>query len=318
MNQSGRSIVYRIHRRGNPHARSCRASIAAADRGRTWACSPQALILREPPKKRTLPPCTARPTSPSTRTFPAAVTARPLVQDRRRWAAVPRPASPRWWLPPASTSVLSLALAAVALIAGVAVFPAFPIAPLVLVGVNGSRRLRGEPFQGRPRQRGRHRLAGNPAADRGRLRLVGFADHPLAVAPSSASGSPSRSSTQSAARSARLCAGASTGPSAGSWSATRRRRSSKRMSRCAGTPASSARWRRSRTAPTRPIASPRSRSRPLPGRSRRDRLRDADDESLLDLVRSFKSIGVPVSMLPRPLDLLEAPRRRRAGSAASP
>ena len=33
----------------------------------------------------------------------------------------------------------------------------------------------------------------------------------------------------------------------------------------------------------------------------------ADDEGLLDLVRAFKSIGVPVSMLPRPLDLLEAP-----------
>jgi Glycosyl transferase family 2 len=33
----------------------------------------------------------------------------------------------------------------------------------------------------------------------------------------------------------------------------------------------------------------------------------ADDESLLDLVRTFKSIGVRVSMLPRPLDLLEAP-----------
>ena len=32
----------------------------------------------------------------------------------------------------------------------------------------------------------------------------------------------------------------------------------------------------------------------------------ADDEGLLDLVRAFKSIGVPVSLLPRPLDLLEA------------
>ena len=32
---------------------------------------------------------------------------------------------------------------------------------------------------------------------------------------------------------------------------------------------------------------------------------DADDESLLDLLRAFKSIGVPVSLLPRPLDLLE-------------
>jgi len=33
----------------------------------------------------------------------------------------------------------------------------------------------------------------------------------------------------------------------------------------------------------------------------------ADDEGLLALVRSFKSIGVLVSLLPRPLDLLEAP-----------
>jgi hypothetical protein len=33
----------------------------------------------------------------------------------------------------------------------------------------------------------------------------------------------------------------------------------------------------------------------------------ADEEGLLELVRAFKSIGVPVSLLPRPLDLLEAP-----------
>lgn len=33
----------------------------------------------------------------------------------------------------------------------------------------------------------------------------------------------------------------------------------------------------------------------------------ADDERLLGLVRAFKSTGVPVSLLPRPLDLLEAP-----------
>jgi hypothetical protein len=32
----------------------------------------------------------------------------------------------------------------------------------------------------------------------------------------------------------------------------------------------------------------------------------ADDEGLLELVRAFKSIGVPVSLLPRPLDLLDA------------
>lgn len=33
----------------------------------------------------------------------------------------------------------------------------------------------------------------------------------------------------------------------------------------------------------------------------------ADDEGLLELVRAFRSVGVPVSLLPRPLDLLEAP-----------
>jgi hypothetical protein len=35
--------------------------------------------------------------------------------------------------------------------------------------------------------------------------------------------------------------------------------------------------------------------------------RRTDDRDLLDLVRDFKSIGVPVSLFPRPLDLLEAP-----------
>lgn len=34
---------------------------------------------------------------------------------------------------------------------------------------------------------------------------------------------------------------------------------------------------------------------------------NADDESLLDIVRAFKSTGVPVSLLPRPLDLLDGP-----------
>ena len=33
----------------------------------------------------------------------------------------------------------------------------------------------------------------------------------------------------------------------------------------------------------------------------------ADDESLLDLLKAFRSVGVAVSLLPRPLDLLEAP-----------
>jgi hypothetical protein len=38
--------------------------------------------------------------------------------------------------------------------------------------------------------------------------------------------------------------------------------------------------------------------------------RHADDRGLLELVGAFRSIGVPVSLLPRPLDLLEAPAAR--------
>jgi hypothetical protein len=49
----------------------------------------------------------------------------------------------------------------------------------------------------------------------------------------------------------------------------------------------------------------------LVDRHRADRVviasQHADDERLLNLVRAFKSIGVPISLLPRPLDLLEAP-----------
>jgi Glycosyl transferase family 2 len=49
----------------------------------------------------------------------------------------------------------------------------------------------------------------------------------------------------------------------------------------------------------------------LVDRHRADRVvvasQHADDECLLDLVRAFKSIGVPISLLPRPLDLLEGP-----------
>ena len=42
----------------------------------------------------------------------------------------------------------------------------------------------------------------------------------------------------------------------------------------------------------------------------------ADDEGLLELMRTFKSIGIPVSLLPRPLDLLDSPPSPTAGSAA--
>jgi hypothetical protein len=38
-----------------------------------------------------------------------------------------------------------------------------------------------------------------------------------------------------------------------------------------------------------------------------------DDEGLNELIRTFRAVGVPVSLLPRPLDLLEAPGGRSGG-----
>ena len=109
----------------------------------------------------------------------------------------------------------------------------------------------------------------------------------------------------------RSCA-AWTGSSAGSWSATTRPPSAfAPLRRCVTTPRSSAPSRPARTPTTRAAASPRSRWSTA---TSADRVviatRHADDKGLLDLVRSFKSIGVPVSLLPRPLDLLEAPAAR--------
>ncbi len=132
---------------------------------------------------------------------------------------------------------------------------------------------------------------------------------PLAAAPSSPSGSPSPCSTPPAGRSARRCWDASTGSSAGSWSATRRPRNDSR-------PIAPLRKYASvvcTVAPFEDRSNPADRVAALEivDRYRADRVvigsQHADDESLLDLVRAFKSIGVPVSLLPRPLDLLEAP-----------
>ena len=44
--------------------------------------------------------------------------------------------------------------------------------------------------------------------------------------------------------------------------------------------------------------------------------RSLDDKGLVAMIKTFRSLGVPVSLLPHPLDLLEAPRRCRSGSAA--
>jgi len=43
----------------------------------------------------------------------------------------------------------------------------------------------------------------------------------------------------------------------------------------------------------------------------------ADDKRLIELVRKFKAVGVPVSLLRARFDLLDAPSATPAGSAAS-
>src|SRR4051794_3609118 len=62
-----------------------------------------------------------------------------LVQDRPTLGSLPRARrSLGWWLPPTVDLISSsVALVVIALLAGVAVFPALPVAPLLLVLVNG-------------------------------------------------------------------------------------------------------------------------------------------------------------------------------------
>ena len=72
---------------------------------------------------------------------------------------MPRPArGVSWWLLPVVDLVSSsVALIAVVLLAGVAVFPALPIAPLLLVVVYGALGVYGSnPAQRLARRRGRH------------------------------------------------------------------------------------------------------------------------------------------------------------------
>ena len=172
-----------------------------------------------------------------------------------------------------------------------------------------ARRLRQPPDGRRRRRRG---LADDAAAGRRALRLVRLA--PDLDRRARAAGPLRRlrrsSTSASAPWSPRSCK-VSPRPSAGSWSARRTSPTGCAPTRrCASTPRSSPASSRSNPT-TRPDAP---RALELIERHDADRVvistAHADDAGLLNLVRAFKAVGVPVSMLPRPLDLLEAPATR--------
>jgi hypothetical protein len=247
-------------------------------------------------------------------TFPAAAESRrgALVQDRPTLGSLPRARRGLgWWLPPVVDLVSSsVALAAIALIAGVAVFPAFPIAPLLLVVLNGLLGVYGANASksGLSSEEGmawpviRLLMAAvfawsasliTPLDGGSQLALwVTFAVLDTAGRAISA---PLRGRLDSVERWVLV----------GEEATAERLKAYEPLRRYASVVCT--------VAPFEERSNPADRVAALEivDRYRADRVvigtQHADDESLLDLVRAFKSIGVPVSLLPRPLDLLEAP-----------
>jgi hypothetical protein len=246
--------------------------------------------------------------------FPAAAESRrgTLVQDRPTLGSLPRARRGLgWWLlPVVDLASSSVALAAVTLIAGVAVFPAFPVAPLLLVALNGMLGVYGanapkSAFGGEDGMAWpviRLLMAAvfawatsliTPLDGGSQLALwVGFAVLDTAGRVLTA---PLRGHLDSIERWVLV----------GDEATAERLKAYEPLRRYASVVCT--------VEPFEDRSNPADRVAALEivDRYQADRVvigtQHADDESLLDLVRAFKSIGVPVSMLPRPLDLLEAP-----------
>lgn len=232
-----------------------------------------------------------------------------LVQDRPTLGSMPMARrSAAWWLVPAIDFVSSsVAVLAVALAAGVGAFPAFPCAPLILVvacgllGVYGSR----------PSERAGEHGAGWPV-----LRLLVGALFAWSASLMVPLGAPAQLILWLGFVLLDTACRAVAGPYlrqldpierwvlVGDEETAERLRGYQPLKAYAKVVA---------TVPPGsddPDPSPRVAAlRVVEGYSA-DRVvissSHADDEGLLELVRAFKSIGVPVSLLPRPLDLLEA------------
>ncbi len=251
---------------------------------------------------------------PLDNTFPSVESRRgALVQDRPTLGSLPRARRGLgWWLPPAVDLLSSsVALVAVTLLAGVAVFPAFPIAPLLLVVLNSILGVYGA----------------NAASRTGLDSEDGLAWPLIRLLVAAVF-----------AWSTSLITPLDGGAQLGLWigfavlDTVGRSLSAPMLGRLdkverwvlVGDEATAARLKayeplRSYASIVCTVEPFEDRSNPadrvaaleIVDRYQADRVvigtQHADDESLLDLVRAFKSIGVPVSLLPRPLDLLEAP-----------
>jgi hypothetical protein len=246
--------------------------------------------------------------------FPAAAESRrgALVQDRPTLGSLPRARRGLgWWLPPVVDLVSSsVALALVTLIAGVAVFPAFPVAPLLLVAVYAMLGVYGANAP-------KNAFGGEDGVAWPVIRLLMAAVFAWATSLIT----PLDGGSQLA-----LWAGFAVLDTAGRvlTAPLRGRLDSVERWVLVGDDATAERLKAYEplrkyasvvctVTPFEDSASPADRVAALEivDRFQADRVvigtQHADDDSLLDLVRAFKSIGVPVSLLPRPLDLLEAP-----------
>jgi glycosyl transferase family 2 len=250
---------------------------------------------------------------PLDRTFPTAEPRRgALVQDRPTLGSLPRARRGLdWWLPPVVDLVSSsIALVVVALVAGVAVFPALPIAPLVLVVLNGVLGVYGANPRGA--LGGGEDGMGWPLI---RLLMAAvFAWSASLLTPLDGGAQLALWAafavldTAGRALSAPLLSRLDRGERwvlVGDEATAERLKAYEPLREYASVVCTVAPFE-DRSTPADRVA-----ALEIVDRYRADRVviatQHADDESLLDLVRAFKSIGVPVSLLPRPLDLLEAP-----------
>ncbi len=230
-----------------------------------------------------------------------------LVQDRPTLGAMPmaRRGASFWLLPLVDLVSSSIALAAVAALAGVAFLPAFPVAPIVLVavyvllGVYGSRSAREEGGAGWPVIR--FVVAGLFVWVAGLLTSLGSGEQlglwlgfivldtvcRAVLSPYLERLNPQERwvLVGEEATAERLRAYAPL----------------KKYANVVGTVP---------PAEKDPGTAGRVAALEVVERYHADRVvissQHADDDGLLEMVRAFKSIGVPVSLLPRPLDLLEA------------
>jgi hypothetical protein len=246
--------------------------------------------------------------------FPAASESRrgALVQDRPTLGSLPRASRGLgWWLPPAVDLLSSsVALVAVALVAGVGVFPALPIAPLLLILLNGLLGVYGA----NPSKAGLGSEDGMAWPVIRLLMAAVFAWSASLITPLDGSAQLALWLTFAVLDTAGR---ALTTPLLGRlekverWVLVGDEETAERLKgyeplRRYASVVCTVEPFEDRSNPADRVA-----ALEIVDRYQADRVviasRHADDESLLDLVRAFKSIGVPVSLLPRPLDLLEAP-----------